>query len=67
VVTVILGLLYFSWERRINLDRLSGTMLRVVEFLYYRGDALLVLTLAALLVAAMYRESREEPDEVLAA
>lgn len=67
VVTVILGLLYFSWERRIHLDRLSGTTLRVVEFLYYRGDALLVLTLAALLVAAMYRESRDEPHQASAA
>jgi hypothetical protein len=66
LVTVILGLLYFSWERRIHLDRLSGPVLRIVEFLYYRGDALLVLTLAALLVAAMYHETLAEPDRIAA-
>ena len=55
--TVIVGLLYFSWERRIHLERFSGKPLRVVEFLYYRGDALLVFTLAVLLVLAVYRQT----------
>jgi len=64
VVTIILGLLYFSWERRIHLDRLSGRTLRLVEFLYYRGDALLVLLLAALLVASFYRASRTERGRI---
>ena len=54
-IAVVLGLLYFSWERRIHLERFHGTILRVVEFLYYRGDALLVLTLAVLLTIAIYR------------
>jgi hypothetical protein len=65
LVTIILGLLYFSWERRIHLDRLSGTVLRIVEFFYYRGDALLILTLAALLVAAIHREMAADPDRIL--
>lgn len=66
-VATILALLYFSWERRVHLDRFSGTVLRVVEFLYYRGDALLVLILAALLVAAFYRASEATPERNAAA
>ena len=50
----LLALLYFSWERRIRLDQLRGFGLSVVQFLYYRGDALLVVLLACLLLSAMY-------------
>lgn len=50
----LLALLYFSWERRIHLDRLAGIRLDVVRFLYYRGDALLVVLLACVLLSAMY-------------
>jgi len=65
-VTLILGLLYFSWERRMHLERLNGSLLRLLEFLYYRGDALLILILAVVLVADLYsgagsRSSRVEP------
>jgi hypothetical protein len=53
----LLALLYFSWERRIHLDHLAGIQglqLNVVRFLYYRGDALLVVLLACVLLSAMY-------------
>jgi hypothetical protein len=53
----LLALLYFSWERRIHLDQLTGIQgiqLNVVRFLYYRGDALLVVLLACVLLSAMY-------------
>jgi hypothetical protein len=53
----LLALLYFSWERRIHLDQLAGTpgvRVNVVRFLYYRGDALLVVLLACVLLSAMY-------------
>jgi hypothetical protein len=54
---LLLALLYFSWERRIHLDQLAGIrgiQLNVVRFLYYRGDALLVVLLACVLLSAMY-------------
>jgi hypothetical protein len=60
----LLALLYFSWERRIHLDRFSGIQLDVVRFLYYRGDALLVVLLACVLLSAMYG-SRGQLCEVL--
>jgi hypothetical protein len=53
----LLALLYFSWERRIHLDQLAdirGIQLNVVRFLYYRGDALLVVLLACVLLSVMY-------------
>jgi hypothetical protein len=53
----LLALLYFSWERRIHLDHLTGIQglqLNIVRFLYYRGDALLVVLLACVLLSAMY-------------
>jgi hypothetical protein len=50
----MLALLYFSWERRIHLDQLAGIQLNVARFLYYRGDALLVVLLACVLLSAMY-------------
>jgi hypothetical protein len=53
----LLALLYFSWERRIHLDQLVGTQgvrLNVVRFLYYRGDALLVIVFACVLLSAMH-------------
>jgi len=53
----VLALLYFSWERRIHLDQPAGTQgirLNVLRFLYYRGDALLVVLLACALLSAMY-------------
>jgi hypothetical protein len=56
-VAWILALLYVSWERRIHLEHFHATTLRIVAFLYYRGDALLVLTLAVLLVIAVYRNA----------
>jgi hypothetical protein len=62
VSTPLLALLYFSWERRIHLDQLAGIQgiqLNVVRFLYYRGDALLVVLLACVLLSAMY-ESRSQ-------
>jgi hypothetical protein len=65
-VFTIMGLLYFSWERRINLDRLSGAGQRLIEFLYYRGDALLVFTLAVVLVVAMFREAFADPERTAA-
>jgi len=49
----LLALLYFSWERRIHLDQLAGVQLNVARFLYYRGDALLVVFLACVLLIAM--------------
>jgi len=61
-VTLIMGLLYFSWERRVDIHRYSGVALRVVEFFYFRGDALLVLVLATLLVTAMYRDASATPN-----
>jgi Glycosyltransferase family 87 len=51
---LLLALLYFSWERRIHLDRMAGIRLNIVRFLYYRGDALLVVLLACVLLSAMY-------------
>jgi hypothetical protein len=63
-VALLLGLLYFSWERRVHLDRLSGRLLDWSEFLYYRGDALLILILAGVLIATLYLESRAEPPDV---
>jgi len=33
----LLGLLYFSWERRIHLDHLSGVQLKLAAPLYFRG------------------------------
>jgi hypothetical protein len=59
----LLALLYFSWERRIHLDRLAGVALNVVRFLYYRGDALLVVFLACLLLSAMYTSRGQELRE----
>lgn len=56
----ILGALYFSWERRIHLDRFSGTGLKLIQFLYYRGDAVLVLVLACVLLSAMFDETKAE-------
>jgi hypothetical protein len=53
----LLALLYFSWERRIHLDQLAGIQgirLNVAQFLYYRGDALLVVLLACVLLSTMY-------------
>src|SRR5882757_2746697 len=50
----LLALLYFSWERRIHIDQLAGVQLNVARFLYYRGDALLVVFLACVLLFAMY-------------
>ena len=49
----LLGLLYFSWERRIPFDHLSGLQLKVAEPLYYRGDALIVFILACTLLSVM--------------
>jgi hypothetical protein len=55
---LFLALLYFSWERRIHLDQLAGNQPHVVRFLYYRGDALLVVLFSCTLLSAMYRSSR---------
>jgi len=63
-VTLILGLLYFSWERRMHLERLNGSLLRLLEFLYYRGDALLILILAVVLVANLYSEAGSRSSRV---
>ena len=59
----LLALLYFSWERRIHLDRLAGVGLDFVQFLYYRGDAFLVVLLACLLVSAMYPSRNQNLGE----
>jgi hypothetical protein len=64
VSAALLALLYFSWERRIHLDRLSGIGLDVVRFLYYRGDALLVVLLACVLLSAMYTTRDQKFGEV---
>jgi hypothetical protein len=64
VSAALLALLYFSWERRIHLDRLSGIGLDVVRFLYYRGDALLVVLLACVLLSAMYTTRDQKIGEV---
>jgi len=61
---LLLALLYFSWERRINLDRLAGVPLNIVRFLYYRGDALLVVLLACVLLSAMYSSRGQEICEI---
>ena len=66
-VSMIMGLLYFSWERRINLHRFSGGALRTLEFFYYRGDALLVFTLAVILVCMMYRQRFADGERPAAA
>jgi hypothetical protein len=63
VSALLLALLYFSWERRIHLDRFSGIGLDVVRFLYYRGDALLVVLLACVLLSAMYAFRGQEVCE----
>jgi hypothetical protein len=60
---LLLALLYFSWERRINLDQLAGIQLNIVRFLYYRGDALLVVLLACVLLSAMYVSRGQEIRE----
>jgi hypothetical protein len=49
----LLGLLYFSWERRIPFERLSGSQLKIAEPLYYRGDALIIFILACTLLSVM--------------
>jgi hypothetical protein len=61
--TPLLGLLYFSWERRMHLDRLAGIQLTVVQFLYYRGDALLVALFACVLLSAMYASQDQKHHE----
>ena len=58
----ILFLLYFSWERRISLDHLRVPARHVVEFLYYRGDPLLLLALTCILLLAMYSVANQ-PDQ----
>ena len=65
----LFALLYFSWERRIHLDQLAGIQgirLSVVQFLYYRGDALLVVLVACVFLSAMYtsrgRKLHEAPQ-----
>jgi hypothetical protein len=55
---LLLMLLYFSWERRINLNLFHGNSLAIMQFLYYRGDPLLVLLLACVLLSAMYASNR---------
>jgi hypothetical protein len=65
----LLALLYFSWERRIHLDHLAGIQglqLKVVRFLYYRGDALLVVLLACVLLSAMYASRGQKLREARA-
>jgi hypothetical protein len=59
-VAAIVGLLYFSWERRIRLENFSGWLLSCLQFLYFRGDAVLILLLAAILVSVLYRATREK-------
>jgi len=59
VTVPVMGALYFSWERRIRLERFHGSIHSVIEFLYYRGDALLVLFLACVLLSAMFQRARE--------
>jgi hypothetical protein len=61
----ILLLLYFSWERRIHLEKFSGVQLEIVKFFYYRGDAVLVALLACILISAMY--SARTPSVTVAA
>jgi hypothetical protein len=61
VSPLLLALLYFSWERRIHLDQFAGIQLTVVRFLYYRGDALLVVLLACVLLSAMYAFPGQNP------
>jgi hypothetical protein len=59
----LLGLLYFSWERRINLDHLSGMQFELAGFLYFRGDAFLVFILACTLLSEMLIDKRLRPTE----
>ena len=59
----LLGLLYFSWERRIHLDHLSGVQLKLAAPLYFRGDALLVFILACTLLSEMLTYKRFRPTE----
>lgn len=46
--------LYISWERRIPIYRFHGASHSFVQFLYYRGDALIVALLTGLLLSAMW-------------
>lgn len=54
----LLGLLYFSWERRIPIDHLSGVQLRIAAPLYFRGDALIVFLLSCTLLSEMFLYGR---------
>jgi hypothetical protein len=49
----MLAALYVSWERRIHLGSITGAARAPIAFLYYRGDAILVLLLACVLVTAL--------------
>jgi hypothetical protein len=60
----LLGLLYFSWERRIPFHDLSGLQLKVAEPLYYRGDALIVFILACTLLSVMLTYTRLRPTAI---
>jgi hypothetical protein len=60
---LLLGL-YFSWERRIHLDRFSGVAFHLIQFLYYRGDAVLVLLLTAALLSVMVTRPIHRATEV---
>jgi hypothetical protein len=59
----LLGLLYFSWERRIHFDHLSGVQFKLAAPLYFRGDALLVFLLACTLLSEMLSYKRLRPVE----
>jgi hypothetical protein len=59
----LLGLLYFSWERRIHLDQLSGMQFELAGLLYFRGDALLVFILACTLLSETFAQGMSRPTE----
>jgi hypothetical protein len=47
------------------MPRIQSIHLNVVRFLYYRGDALLVVLLACVLLSAMYGSRGQKLCEVL--
>jgi hypothetical protein len=57
----LLGLLYFSWERRIPIDHLLGAQHKAAALLYFRGDALVVFVLSCTLLSEMFLYGRLRP------
>lgn len=50
----ILALLYVAWQRHVNPGGTTGLAFKVEQFLYFRGDPLLVLALFCLLLWGLF-------------